>query len=73
MVFLTRPNKAIAVSALKGETLWSRLIREPVRRMMLDQTDGNAVLDVFTSKGNLIKIDPLTGAIRTTTALPQLP
>ena len=36
LVFMTRPNKAVAVSSLKGKTLWSRLIREPVRRMVVD-------------------------------------
>ena len=66
---MTRPNKAVAVSSLKGKTLWSRLIREPVRRMVVDQAGGDATLEVVTSKGNLIKIDPLTGAVRTTEAL----
>jgi len=41
--------------------------------MLLDQTDGEAVLDIVTSKGTLIRIDPLTGAIRTTAPLPELP
>lgn len=40
--------------------------------MLLDQTDGDAVLDIVTSKGNLIKVDPLTGAIRSTSPLPEL-
>mmetsp|Transcript_27001 Transcript_27001/g.36078 ORF Transcript_27001/g.36078 Transcript_27001/m.36078 type:complete len:145 (+) Transcript_27001:98-532(+) len=73
LVFLTKPNKAVAVSSLKGNTIWSRYIREPVRRMVLDQAGGAASLDFVTSKGNLIKIDPLTGAVRSTEAVPELP
>ena len=69
LVFMTKPNKAVAVSSLRGKTLWSRLIREPVRRMVVEQAGGDATLDVVTSKGNLIRIDPLTGAVRTTEAL----
>lgn len=63
LVFLTKPNKAVAISSLKGELLWSRLIKDPVRRMVL----GHASLDVVTSAGALIKIDPVTGAVRSTT------
>jgi len=73
LVFLTKPNKAVAVSSLKGDLLWSRLIKDPVRRMVIDQYGGEAVLDIVTSKGQLIKIDPVTGAVRSTTALPELP
>ena len=66
---MTKPNKAVAVSSLRGKTQWSRLIREPVRRMVVEQAGGDATLDLVTSKGNLIKIDPLTGAVRATEAL----
>ena len=72
LIFLTRPNKLVAVSSLGGKTLWSRLIREPVRRMILDVNDGSAVIDIVTSKGNLIKVDPTTGAINSISALPEL-
>ena len=37
--------------------------------MVVEQAGGDATLDVVTSKGNLIRIDPLTGAVRTTEAL----
>ena len=73
LVFMTKPNKAVAISSLKGDLLWSRLIKDPVRRMVLDQVEGDASLDIVTSKGALIKVDPLTGAIRSTEALPELP
>ena len=73
LVFMTKPNKAVAISSLKGNLLWSRLIKDPVRRMVLEQADGDASLDLVTNKGMLIKIDPVTGAIRSTEALPDLP
>ena len=73
LVFLTKPNKAIAVSSLKGNLLWSRLIKDPVRRMVFDQVEGDASLDVITDKGHLIKIDPVTGAIRMTEPIPPVP
>lgn len=44
-----------------------------MRRMVLDQADGSASLDLVTNKGMLIKIDPVTGDIRKTEALPDLP
>ena len=70
---MTKPNKAVAISSLKGNLLWSRLIKDPVRRMVLEQVEGDASLDLVTSKGMLIKIDPVTGAIRSTEAIPELP
>lgn len=70
---MTKPNKAVAISSLKGNLLWSRLIKDPVRRMVLEQVEGDASLDLVTSKGMLIKIDPITGAIRSTEAIPELP
>ena len=73
LIFMTKPNKAVAISSLKGSLLWSRLIKDPVRRMVLEQADGDASLDLVTNKGMLIKIDPVTGAIRSTEALPDLP
>lgn len=36
LVFMTKANKAIAISSLKGNLLWSRTIKDPVRRMILD-------------------------------------
>ena len=36
LVFMTKPNKVVAISSLKGDLLWSRLIKDPVRRMVLD-------------------------------------
>ena len=73
LVFMTKPNKAVAISSLRGDLLWSRLIKDPVRRMVLEQADGAASLDLITSKGQLIKLDPMTGAVRSTEALPELP
>lgn len=70
---MTKPNKAMAISSLKGDLLWSRLIKDPVRRMVLDQADGDAQLELVTNKGMLIKIDPVTGEIRKTESLPNLP
>lgn len=35
LVFLTKANKLIAISSLKGDLIWSRLIKDPVRRMVL--------------------------------------
>lgn len=61
---MTKPNKVVAISSLKGNTLWSRLIKDPVRRMVLEQVEGDASLDLVTSKGMLIKLDPVTGAVR---------
>ena len=72
LVFLTKPNKAIAISSLNGNLLWSTLIKDPVRRMVLEQADGNASIDMVTSKGNLVKIDPVTGAVRSTEQIPKL-
>ena len=73
LVLMTKPNKVIAVSSLKGTMLWSRTIKDPVRRMVLDSAGGNSVIDVITSKGQIIKIDPVTGNVKSTEALPTLP
>ena len=73
LVLLTRPNKIVAISSLDGEVLWSRLIKDPIRRMMLEQGQGNAALEIITSKGHMIEIDPLNGAIRKAEPLPTLP
>ena len=72
LVFMTKPNKAVAISSLKGNLLWSRLIKDPVRRMVLEQAGGDASIDLVTST-SIVKIDPKTGAIRKTEALPSLP
>ena len=69
---MTRPNKAVAISSLKGNLLWSRLIKDPVRRMVLEQAGGDASIDLVTTT-SIVKIDPMTGAIRKTEALPSLP
>lgn len=61
---MTKPNKVIAMSSLKGTMLWSRTIKDPVRRMVLDSAGGHAEIDVITSKGQLIKLDPFTGAVK---------
>lgn len=53
--------------------LWSRTIKDPVRRMVLDSAGGNAEIDVITSKGQLIKLDPFTGAVKKTETLPAMP
>ena len=70
LVFMTKPNKAVAISSLNGELLWSRLIKDPVRRMVLEQASGTAAtLEVITSTGSLIKIDPVTGKVRATKSI----
>lgn len=70
---MTKANKLVAVSSLKGDLLWSRLISDPVRRMVLETANGATTLELITSKGNLVKVDPVTGAIRSTEPLPKLP
>ena len=73
LVFMTKPNKIIAISSLKGNLLWSRFIKDPVRRMVLDLFNGEATLEVVTEKGQFIKIDPMTGTILSSEPLPNLP
>lgn len=41
--------------------------------MVLETASGVATLELVTSNGNMMKVDPVTGAIRSNEPLPSLP
>ena len=51
LVMMTKANMAFGVSSRDGRVHWHRYIRDPVRIMVLDQAEGEAQIDIVTSKG----------------------